>query len=105
MAVMTRRCARLKWASFATRQPAPWRRKMSATSRIGRGIADGSGRRRRLHVQEFERTLDLADGVKRHPCIAGCGLNVPMAEQIMYHANVDSLLQKVRGDAMSHNVH
>jgi hypothetical protein len=68
MAVMTRRWVRLRWASLAARQPAPWRRKTSATSRIGRGTG-ASGRRCYLHVQKFERALDLPDGVDSpSPC-------------------------------------
>src|SRR6266567_3705336 len=102
---MTRRWARLRWASLAVRQPAPWRRKTSATSRIGRGIAGVSGWRCRLHIQEFQRTLDLPDGVDCHPCIAGGGRNVAVAEQILNHVNVDALLQEMGGEAMAQRVH
>jgi len=95
MAVITRRWARLRWASLATRQPAPWRWKTSATSKIGRGIAGVSGRCCRLHVQKFERALDLSDGVDCHPCVAGGGRDVTMAEQILDHVNVDTLFQEM----------
>src|ERR1700688_2629627 len=99
MAVMTRRWARLRWASLAARQPAPWRRKTSATSRIGRGISELSGGPRHLHVQKFERALDLPDGVDCHTCVAGGGRNVTMAEQILNHVNVDTLLQELGREA------
>src|ERR1700692_956539 len=105
MAVMTRRWARLKWASFAARQPAPWRRKTSATSRIGRGIAGVSGRRWYLYVQKFERALDLPDGVDCHPCIACGGRDITMAEQILDHVNVDALFQKMGGEAVAQRMH
>ena len=104
IAVMTRRWARLRWASLAARQPAPWRRKTSATSKIGRGIAGVSGRRCHLHVQEFERALDLSDGVDCHPCVAGGGRNVTMAEQILDHVNVDTLFQQMGGEAVAQRV-
>src|ERR1019366_7448576 len=65
IAVMTRRWARLRWASFAARQPAPWRRKTSATSRIGRGIV---GER---------RGFLLARGLLGHGRCGGRGL-VPL---------------------------
>src|SRR5487761_1019231 len=94
MAVMTRRWARLRWAAFAARQPAPWRRKTSATSRVGRGIPGVSGRRCQLHVQKFERALDLPDGVNCNPCVTGGGRNVTMAEQILYLVNVAALFQE-----------
>src|SRR5579864_1010364 len=105
MAVMTRRCARLRWASFAARQAAPWRRKTSATSRIGRGIVGVSGRRCHLHVQKFERALDLPDGVDCHPCIAGGSRDITMAEQILNHVNVDTLFQQMGGKAVTQRVH
>src|SRR5260370_19334282 len=105
MAVMTRRWARLKWASLVARQSAPWRRKTSATSRIGRGIAGVSGRRCHLHVQKFERALDLPDGVDGHTCIAGGGRNVTMTEQILNYVNVDALFQEMSGEAVAQRVH
>jgi len=105
MAVMTRRWARLRWAWFAARQPAPWRRKTSATSRIGRGIAGVSGWRCRFHIQKFERTLDLPDGVDCHTCVAGGGRNVTMAEQILDHVNVDALFQEMGREAVAQRVH
>src|SRR5258708_36067868 len=105
MAVMTRRWARLRWASLAARQTAPWRRKTSAPSRVGRGIASVSGRRCRLHIQKFEWALDFPDGVDCHPCVAGGGCNVTMAEQILDHVNVDALFQEMGGEAMPQRVH
>src|ERR1019366_10618886 len=105
MAVMTRRWARLRWASLAARQPAPWRRKTSATSRIGRGIAGVSGRGWHLDVQKFERALDLPNGVDCHTCIAGGGRNIAMAEQILDHVNVDALFQQMGGEAVTQRMH
>jgi hypothetical protein len=105
MAVMTRPWARLRRASLVARQPAPWRRKTSATSKVGRGIAGASGRRCYLHVQKSERALDLPDGIDCHTCIAGSGRNVTVAKQILDHANVDALFQEMGSEAVAQRVH
>ena len=43
IAVMTRSCAVLMCLAWAVRHAAPWRRKMSATSRFGRDTAGQAG--------------------------------------------------------------
>src|SRR5215470_12668007 len=43
MAVITRRWARFRWRALAVRQVSPWRRKISASSSLGRDIS-GLGR-------------------------------------------------------------
>ena len=63
-----------------------------------------SGRRCHLHVQKFKRALDLPDGVDGHTCIAGGRRNVTMAEQILNHVNVDTLLQKMGREAVPQRV-
>src|SRR5580700_2898388 len=105
IAVITRRWARLTWAALAVRHASPWRRKISATSSFGWGMAGVSGGRCQLHVQEFQRALDFPDGVDCDPCIAGCRRNVTMAEQILDHMNVDTLFQEVSSKAMTQRVH
>src|SRR5215471_18704338 len=85
IAVMTRRWARLTWPALAERHASPWRRKISATSSFGPDMAAVSGGRRQLQVQEFQRALDLPDGVYCHTCVASGGRNGTMAEQILDH--------------------
>src|SRR5439155_22113090 len=81
-----------------------WRRKISATSSFGRDTAGASIRRCRCHVQEFERALNLPDHVDRNARIAHGRLDVPMAEQVLDHANVDALLEERGRKTMSQRV-
>src|SRR2546430_14920762 len=90
MAVITRRGPGLRGPWWGAGQAAPWRRKISATSSFGRDTAGASIRRCRCHVQEFERALNLPDHVDRNARIAHGRLDVPMAEQVLDHANVDA---------------
>jgi HSP20 family molecular chaperone IbpA len=43
--------------------------------------------------QEFERALNLPDHVDSNARIANGRLDVPMAEQVLDHANVDALFE------------
>src|ERR1700677_1182783 len=99
MAVMTRRWARLRCPSLATRQHAPCLRKMSASSSFGSNTTDASASGI-LHVQEFERTLNLSDSVDRHARIFCRRRYVTMAQQILNDANIDALLQEMGGKTM-----
>src|SRR5262245_65918666 len=92
---MTRRWARLRCARLAARQAAPWRRKISATSSFGRDMAGASVRGSRCQVQLFERALDLPDQVDGHAGIAGGRLDVPVPEQVLGHANVDTAFEEM----------
>ena len=59
---------------------------------------------RRRHVQEFERALNLPDQVDRNPRIAHGRLDVPMPEQVLDHANVDTLFEEMGRKAMPQRV-
>src|SRR6266436_10183013 len=77
---------------------------MSATSSFGRDIASASLRRCRCHVQEFKRALNLPDHVDRNAGIAHGRLDVPMPEQVLDHANVDTLFEQMGRETMSQRV-
>src|SRR5438477_2870506 len=100
MAVMTRRWARLTCAALAARHASPWRRKTSATSNLGLGIAGASGRRSLVDVQKVERALNLPDGIERHPRVPGGCRDMPVAQQILHHPDIDALLHQMGGEAM-----
>src|SRR4029434_274179 len=102
--IAPRACQGLRGALLAARQAAPWRRKISATSSCGRDIAGASIRRCRCHVQEFERALNLPDHVDRNARIAHGRLDVPMAEQVLDHANIDALFEYMGRKTMSQRV-
>jgi Transposase zinc-binding domain len=74
------------------RQAAPKRRKISATSNSERDM-QSSVELRHLHYQRFERTLNLSDGVDRHPRVARGGIDVAMAKQDLDHPHVHTLLE------------
>ena len=104
IAVITRRWLRLGRALLAARQAAPWRRKTSATSTFGWDTAGASIRRCPRHVQELERALNLPDQADRNPHIARGRLDVPMPEQVLDHANVDTLFEEMGRKAMPQRV-
>src|SRR4029450_5049026 len=83
------------------RHACPWRRKMSATSSFGCDIAGASVRR---HVQEFEWALDLPDQVDGNAGIAHGRLDVPMSEQVLDDANVDTLFEQMGRKTVSQRV-
>src|SRR5882672_3326354 len=83
MAVMTRRWPRPICPALAARHASPWRRKISATSRLGCTCRGGSGRRGDIHVQAFERALDLADRVDGDTRIAGRGGDLAVPKQVL----------------------
>src|SRR5207344_531321 len=53
-----------------------------------------------VHHQRFERTLNLSDGIDRHPRVARGRVDVAMAEQVLDHPHINALLEEVRGKAM-----
>src|SRR5436190_18196639 len=57
-----------------------------------------------LHHQRFERTLNLSDGIDCHPRVARGGIDVAMAEQVLDHPHINTLLEEVRGKAMPQRV-
>src|SRR5271157_1811590 len=100
IAVMTRRWARLRCAAFAARHASPWRRKISATSNLGLGIAGASGRRCLVDVQKVEWALNLPDGIERHPRVPGGRRDMPVPQQVLDHPDIDALLQERGGEAV-----
>src|SRR5262245_42171302 len=64
---------------------------MSATSSLGWDTAGASIRRCPRDVQEFKRALNLPDQVDRNARIARGRLDMPMPEQVLDYANIDTL--------------
>src|SRR5215207_10535049 len=103
MAAITLSWPRLMWPAWAARQAAPWVRKMSATSRAGRGMGLASGRRIRKR-QIIERAHHGADELGGHAGVAGGGVELGMPEQHLDDADVDVLLEQVSGEAVAQGV-
>src|SRR3954470_19736613 len=106
---MTLSWPRLTWPALAVRQAAPWSRKMSATSRAGRGMSAGALCRRLAWLHPYrrepiERAHDHADGVGSDPRIERRGLELGVPEQDLDHADVDVLLQQVGREAVAQRV-
>src|SRR6516165_9472695 len=84
---------------------------MSATSRAGRAMAGGLGRRRLLgvsprtlaarHAQAIERALDLGDQPGRNAGVAGRRLQLLVSEQRLNHANVRAALKQMGREAVA----
>ena len=49
--------------------------------------------------------MNLADRVERNACIARGGRDVPVAQQILDHPDVDALLKQMGGEAVPQRVH
>src|SRR5215813_10051034 len=77
---------------------------MSATSSLGWDTAGASIRRCPRDVQEFKRALNLPDQVDRNARIARGRLDMPMPEQVLDYANIDTLLKEMGGKTMSQRV-
>ena len=108
MAHITFIWARLTWPRLASRQAAPWSRKMSATSRAGRATV-GRLCRRLLRVwprrqQPIERAGDRAQHVGGDMRITRRRVELGVPEQNLDHAHVDAALQQVRGKAVPQGV-
>src|SRR4051794_19845562 len=106
---MTLSWPRLTWPALAVRQAAPWSRKMSATSRAGRGMSAGALCRRLAWLHPYrrepiERAHDHADGVGSDPRIERRGLELGVPEQDLDHADIDVLLQQVSCEAVAQRV-
>src|SRR3990172_6314757 len=113
MADITFNWPRLTWPRLASRQATPWSRKMSATSRAGRGMRRLLRRRRILAgllgpfawcVEPVERALDRADEAGGDPRIARRRLQLGMSEQRLDHSNIDAAIVEVRGKAVPKRV-
>src|SRR5262249_25975409 len=105
---MTWSCPRLTCPALARRQSAPWRSKTSATSSLGRRTAAwldlGS---RPLFDQWCEPVEGAGDGADRHIGDAGVkrrGVELGVAQKRLDHANIDTLLEKVGGEAVPQRV-
>src|SRR6185295_7593096 len=98
MALITFIWARLTWPRLASRQAAPWSRKMSATSRAGRATSAWLCRRLlRLWArrqQPIERAGDRAQHVGGDVRVARRRLQLGVSEQHLDHAHVDAVLQQ-----------
>src|SRR3954454_22083586 len=106
MARMTRRWARLRCPTLAARQAGPKRRKMSATSSRGRVMPrTGSGRWRSSEVEQLERALHLPDRVQGNPGVARRRGDLPVAQQVLDHLDVDTLLEQVGRETVPQGVH
>src|SRR5271156_12449 len=101
---MTFSWLRLTWPALALRHAAPWARKTSATSRRGRATRPWSGGLRSLRqvdAQPFQRALDVAHRVDGDAGVERRCLQLGVAQQHLDHANIDALLEQMRGEAMS----
>src|SRR6516165_2858108 len=84
---------------------------MSATSRAGRAMAGGLGRRRLLgvslrtlaarHAQAIKRALDLGDQPGGNAGVAGRRLQLLVTEQRLDHANVGAALKQMGREAVA----
>src|SRR3979409_1318386 len=89
IALMTFIWPRLTWPALARRHAAPWSRKISATSNVGRGTAVGRvGRRQRFTLprllalrQEVEGAFDLCDHAGGDAGVAGGRVQLLVPEQ------------------------
>jgi hypothetical protein len=86
------------------RQVSPWRRKISATSSFGRDMSEDLCRSRLADVQGVKGTFDLSDRIDCDPGIPSGGVDMPVSQQVLNDADVHSLLQQVRGEAVSQRV-
>src|SRR5450432_1747047 len=107
IADITFSCSRLTWPALALRHAGPRSRKISATSKAGRGTRAGSaGRPDLLELDRdmLQRAHDLADGLGGDPCIERGGVELGVTEQHLNHADIDVLLQQVGGKAVPQGV-
>ena len=99
---------RLRCPAWAVRQAAPWRWKMSATSSEGGsrppGQASGLSRPVGSGAEPVERAHHGADRVGGDAGIKGGGVELGVSEQDLDHADVDVLLQQMRGEAVAQRV-
>src|SRR6516162_116913 len=98
---------RLACPALALRHAAPWARKTSATSRRGRATRPRSGGRRsarEVKAEPLQRALDVADRIDGDAGIERRRLELGVSEQHLDHADVDVLLEQVRGEAVPQGV-
>src|SRR5450432_126626 len=113
IALITFNWPKLTWPRLASRQAAPWSRKISATSRAGRGMRRLLRRRLALAgllgpfawcVEPVERALDRGDEAGGDPRIARRRLQLRMSEQRLDHSDIDAAIIEVRGKAVPKRV-
>src|SRR3954451_24800702 len=102
MAAMTRRWAPVRRSPCAALKSSLWRRKMSATSIAGR--TRRSLGRHHHEGEALEGARRAGDQIGRDPGIMGRRRQCGMPEQDLDDADVDSALQKMRGEAVSKGV-
>src|SRR6266508_5232658 len=98
--------ARLTWPALARRHAAPWPRKISATSSIGRDMAP-LRRRPVLSVvlgyqrrEPIQRAHDRADHVGGHLRVKRGRIKLGMSEQNLDQTHIGILLEQMGGKAM-----
>src|SRR5271166_4606031 len=94
---------RLTWPALALRHTGPWARKTSATSRRGRAMRPWSGGWRsacEVDAQPLQWALDVADRVDGDAGVECGRLELGVSEQHLDHANIDVLLEQMRGEAV-----
>src|SRR6266446_6657503 len=103
---------RLTWPALALRHAGPWRRKISATSSLGRATRRASGGRLALEFillghqrrEAIERAHDLAYRVGGDARIERRGVELGVTEQDLDHPNIDVLLEQMGREAMAQGV-
>src|SRR5215469_5042426 len=94
--------------ALALRQSAPWRSKTSATSRFGRRTAAWLGLGSRSLFDQWCESVEWAgDGADRRigdASVKHRGVELGMAQKRLDHANIDTLLEKVCGEAVPQRV-
>src|SRR6202022_3758813 len=99
--------ARLTWPALALRHAGPWPRKISATSSAGRATRRALAGRHglpELARDVIERAHHLTDRLGGNARIQRRGVELGVAEQHLDHADIDVLLQEMRGKAVPQGV-
>src|ERR1700738_3068266 len=105
IALMTFIWSRLTWPALARRHAAPWSRKISATSKAGRGMAaDRSSRLRCLAslpgrparlAQQVEWALDGRDHAGGHTRVARCRVELVMTKESLNDADIGPTFEQM----------
>ena len=103
MADMTFNCPRLIRPALADRQAEPKRRKISATSSVGRDtqICRSGWRPHLRNGQEIKRAGDLANRFKGDTRIKRRGVEFLMSEQNLNDPDIGLVLEKVGGETVT----
>src|SRR5919204_7068233 len=105
IALITFIWGRLTWPRLASRQAAPWSRKISATSRAERAMTPvRSGRGldglRLWRSQPIERAHDRAQDIRGDLGVARRRVELGVPEQHLDHAHIDGALQEMRREGV-----